>query len=60
MATNVTDIIKTIQNIKDVRCSQMKFLVSIANNAYKYGSLTEKQEYFYEKAIEALKETNNL
>lgn len=60
MSVTATEVIKTIQRVKNVQCPQMKFLISLAFNAYKYGGLTEKQTEFYEKAIESLKENNNL
>ena len=60
MSITATEIVKTIQMIKEPKCSQMKFLVSLANNAYNFGSLTEKQEMAYNQAIKALKANNNL
>lgn len=60
MSVTAIEIVETIQKIKDPKCSQMKFLISLANNAYQFRSLTEKQESAYNKVIETLKTNNNI
>lgn len=60
MSITAPEIVGTIQKIKNVKCPQMKFLVSLAHNAYTFGSLTEKQTSAYEQAVETLRENGNI
>ena len=56
---NVLEIIKVIQTIStDNR--KMKFLISLADYFFRFGSLTEKQCTAYEKVIEELKKEGEL
>lgn len=60
MSITASEIVGTIQKIKNVKCPQMKFLVSLAHNAYTFGSLTEKQTNAYQQALKTLEENNNI
>ena len=53
-------IVEVIQKIKDLRCSQVKFLISLADNAYKYINLTPKQEECFYKCVKELKEQGKI
>lgn len=49
-------VLKLIQNIPaDDR--SMKFLISLANNAFDYGQLTERQEAAFMKIVSSHRET---
>jgi len=52
---SATEIVEIIQQIPS-RDNNLKFLVSLANNAFKYGSLTERQEQAYSNVISQLTE----
>lgn len=49
---DVIRIIRVIQNIP-IDSRNMRFLISLANNAYSYGALTEKQNEAFMQIIEA-------
>ena len=53
-------IVEVIQKIKDIRIPQVKFLISLANNAYKYPKLTEKQEGAFYKCVQELKDKEEI
>ena len=52
---DVIRIITVIQNIP-ANSRNMRFLISLANNAYNYGALTEKQEYAFMQIVDANKD----
>lgn len=60
MSITAPEIVVMIQKIKNVKCPQMKFLVSLAHNAYTFGSLTEKQTNAYQQAVETLRKNGNI
>lgn len=49
-------VIAVIQNIP-INSRDMRFLISLANNAYSYGALTEKQENAFMQVVNANRET---
>lgn len=48
---NARQIVLVIQNIP-AESSSMRFLVSLADSAFKYGVLTEKQEIAFNNVVE--------
>jgi hypothetical protein len=49
-------VIAVIQNIP-INSRDMRFLISLANNAYSYSALTEKQENAFMQVVNANRET---
>lgn len=49
------EIVEAIQRIPSNN-SSMRFLVSLADSAFKYGTLTPKQESTFKETIAAIKE----
>lgn len=49
------EIVLVIQSIP-AESSSVRFLISLADSAYKYGALSPKQEIAYVNCINALKE----
>lgn len=56
---SATEIVELIQQIP-ARERHIKFLCSLATNAFKYGSLTERQELAFQKAKNELREAGVL
>lgn len=52
---NAKDIVLIIQNIP-INSPNMRFLISLANNAYNYNNLTPKQEEAFINCVNTLKE----
>jgi len=52
---NARQIVLTIQSIPP-ESACMKFLVSLADSAFKYGVLTDRQEMAFMNCVDALKE----
>ena len=52
---NARQIVFLIQQIP-AESSCMRFLVSLADSAFKYGILTEKQQIAFENCVNTLKE----
>ena len=55
--TSTIEIIETIQKLP-AKDRSMKFLVSLANQAFSRGYLTEKQEIAYAQVIEKITQKN--
>ena len=52
----IKQILAVIQSIP-LNSRDMRFLISLANNAYSYGALTEKQESAFMQVVNANRET---
>lgn len=56
--TSTIEIIETIQKLP-AKDRNMKFLVSLANQAFSRGYLTEKQEIAYAQVLERINSQKN-